>query len=80
MRPSPRSADEPTTRHLYFASDYFDFMYRAAEALVEAGLAYVDEQSADEMRASRGDFATPGHEQPVPRPHAGREPGAAARR
>ena len=50
--------------HLYFASDYFDFMYRAAEALVEAGLAYVDEQSADEMRAHRGDFSTPGTDSP----------------
>ena len=29
----------------YQASDYFDFMYRAAEYLVEAGLAYVDEQT-----------------------------------
>ena len=46
--------------HLYFASDYFDFMYRAAEALVVAGLAYVDEQSAEDMRANRGDFNTPG--------------------
>lgn len=43
-----------------FASDYFDFMYLAAEYLISAGLAYVDEQSADEMRASRGDFSTPG--------------------
>jgi glutaminyl-tRNA synthetase len=51
-------------RHLYYASDYFDFMYRAAEALVHAGLAYVDEQSADEMRAKRGDFATPGADSP----------------
>ena len=48
------------TSHLYQASDYFDFMYRAAEALVQAGLAYVDEQSAEEMRANRGDFTTPG--------------------
>ena len=56
----PARPDERTTSHLYFASDYFDFMYRAAEALVEAGHAYVDEQSADEMRAHRGDFATPG--------------------
>jgi hypothetical protein len=31
--------------HLYYASDYFDFMYRAAEHLVERGLAYVDEQT-----------------------------------
>jgi glutaminyl-tRNA synthetase len=52
------------TRHLYYASDYFDFMYRAAEALVEAGHAYVDEQSADQMRANRGDFATPGTDSP----------------
>ena len=52
------------TSHLYFASDYFDFMYRAAEALTEAGLAYVDEQSAEAMRATRGDFATPGTNSP----------------
>ncbi len=51
-------------RHLYHASDYFDFMYRAAEALIEAGHAYVDEQSAEEMRASRGDFAHPGTASP----------------
>jgi glutaminyl-tRNA synthetase len=50
--------------HLYHASDYFDFMYRAAEALVEAGHAYVDEQSADEMRTNRGDFGTPGTDSP----------------
>jgi glutaminyl-tRNA synthetase len=50
--------------HLYQASDYFDFMYRAAEALVQAGLAYVDEQSAEQMRANRGDFTTPGTDSP----------------
>jgi glutaminyl-tRNA synthetase len=50
--------------HLYQASDYFDFMYRAAEALVLAGLAYVDEQSAEQMRAARGDFTTPGTDSP----------------
>jgi glutaminyl-tRNA synthetase len=50
--------------HLYYASNYFDFMYRAAEALVEAGHAYVDEQSADQMRANRGDFNTPGTPSP----------------
>ncbi len=59
IAPEPALGGAPTG-HLYFASDYFDFMYRAAEALVGAGLAYVDEQSAEEMRASRGDFATPG--------------------
>ena len=55
---------ETATPHLYYASNYFDFMYRAAEALVVAGHAYVDEQSADEMRAARGDFATAGTDSP----------------
>ena len=50
--------------HQYFASDYFDFMYRAAEYLIGAGLAYVDEQSAEEMRIRRGDFNTPGTASP----------------
>jgi len=52
------------TEHLYDASSYFDFMYRAAEYLVEQGLAYVDEQTPEEMRARRGDFATPGVDSP----------------
>ncbi len=46
------------------ASDYFDFMYRAAEYLIESGNAYVDEQSADDMRANRGDFGKPGVDSP----------------
>jgi glutaminyl-tRNA synthetase len=48
----------------YQASDYFGFMYRAAEYLIEAGLAYVDEQTADEMKANRGDFNKPGVNSP----------------
>ena len=52
------------SHHLYYASHYFDFMYRAAEHLVTRGLAYVDEQSADVMRAARGDFNTPGSNSP----------------
>ena len=48
----------------YFASDYFDFMYRAAEYLIVAGLAYVDEQTPGEMRATRGDFNTLGTDSP----------------
>ena len=52
------------TSHLFQASDYFDFMYAAAEYLVPAGLAYVDEQTAEEMRANRGDFNTPGTASP----------------
>ncbi|WP_372826342.1 glutamine--tRNA ligase/YqeY domain fusion protein [Polaromonas sp.] len=50
--------------NLYQASDYFDFMYRAAEYLIESGNAYVDEQSADEMRHNRGDFGKPGTNSP----------------
>jgi len=52
------------TSHLYYASNYFDFMYRAAEYLIEAGLAYVDEQTPEHMRANRGDFNTPGTDSP----------------
>jgi glutaminyl-tRNA synthetase len=50
--------------HLYYASNYFDFMYRAAEALINAGLAFVDQQSADEMRATRGTLTEPGKNSP----------------
>ena len=56
--------DAHGTSHLYQASDYFDFMYRAAEFLIQANLAYVDEQSAEDMRAHRGDFNTPGKNSP----------------
>ena len=52
------------TSHLYHASDYFDFMYRAAEYLITSGHAYVDEQSAEDMRANRGDFGKPGTNSP----------------
>eukprot|EP01136_Pigoraptor_vietnamica_P039688 Opistho-1_new@10754 len=51
---------ETLVNHLYYASDYFDFMYRAAKALITAGYAYVDEQTPEQMRATRGDFNTPG--------------------
>jgi len=50
--------------HQFYASDYFDFMYRAAEHLIERGLAYVDEQTPEQMRANRGDFTTPGTDSP----------------
>ena len=50
--------------HLFHASDYFDFMYRAAEYLITSGRAYVDEQSADDMRLNRGDFGRPGVDSP----------------
>ncbi|MBS1155527.1 MAG: glnS [Proteobacteria bacterium] len=50
--------------HLFHASDYFGFMFRAAEYLIEAGHAYIDQQTAEEMRANRGDFTTPGTDSP----------------
>jgi glutaminyl-tRNA synthetase len=50
--------------NLYYASNYFDFMYRAAESLIESGHAYVDEQSAEEMRANRGTLTEPGKNSP----------------
>jgi len=50
--------------HLYYASNYFEFMYEAAEYLVEAGHAYVDEQTAEAMRASRGTLTEPGVDSP----------------
>jgi glutaminyl-tRNA synthetase len=56
--------DGVRTSHLYYASNYFDFMYRAAEALIGAGLAYVDEQTPEQMRANRGDFGHAGTDSP----------------
>ncbi len=50
--------------NLYFASDYFDIMYEAAELLIKAGHAYVDEQSAEEMRSNRGTLTEPGKPSP----------------
>jgi len=50
--------------NLYYASNYFDFMYRAAEYLIESGHAYVDQQSAEEMRANRGTLTEAGKASP----------------
>ena len=50
--------------HLYYASNYFEMMYQAAEALVSAGKAYVDEQSAEEMRINRGTLTEAGKNSP----------------
>jgi glutaminyl-tRNA synthetase len=49
---------------LYFASNYFDFMYRAAESLIENGHAYVDSQTAEEMRITRGTLTEAGKNSP----------------
>lgn len=48
----------------YYASDYFDYMYEFAEALVNAGHAYVDEQSAEEIRLMRGTLTEKGKNSP----------------
>ncbi len=50
--------------HLHYASDYFEQLYQMAEYLIGAGYAYVDSQSAEEIRANRGDFNTPGTNSP----------------
>ena len=50
--------------HLYFASNMFDFFFSCAIALIEKGLAYVDEQSVEQIRAQRGNINTPGQESP----------------
>jgi glutaminyl-tRNA synthetase len=50
--------------HLYHASDYYDRLYAFAEWFIEQGLAYVDSQSAEEMRATRGTLTEPGRPSP----------------
>lgn len=47
-----------------FASDYFEQLYDWAEALIRAGKAYVDDQSAEEMRTNRGTLTEPGVNSP----------------
>ena len=44
----------------YFASNYFDFFHDCAVHLIREGKAYVEQQSAEEMRLSRGNVNTPG--------------------
>ena len=46
------------------ASDYFDTLYSWAEQLIEAGKAYVDDLTADEIREYRGTLTEPGRESP----------------
>ena len=47
-----------------WASDYFDTMYAYAQELVRKGLAYVDDQSAEDIRLNRGTLTRPGKESP----------------
>ena len=49
---------------VHYASDYFDQLYAWAVELIRKGLAYVDDQSQEEIRQSRGTVTVPGKESP----------------
>ena len=77
-------------KNLFHASDYFERLYEWAELLIKAGKAYVDDQSPEQMRVSRGTLTEPGKNSPFrdrtrggkPRPvppHEGRRVSATAR-
>lgn len=50
--------------NLYFASDYFDVMFDCAVKLINKGLAYVSDETADEIKERRGTLTEPGIESP----------------
>ena len=50
--------------NIYFASDYFDFIYECALKLIDKGLAYIDESTYEEIRDARGTLTEPGKESP----------------
>jgi glutaminyl-tRNA synthetase len=50
--------------NLFYASDYFERLYGWAEELIRAGLAYVDDQSQEEIRINRGTLTEPGKKSP----------------
>ncbi|MCX4313944.1 MAG: glutamate--tRNA ligase family protein, partial [Clostridia bacterium] len=47
---------------IFFASDYFEVMYRAAVTLIERGKAYIDDISPEDMKKMRGTLTEPGVE------------------
>jgi glutaminyl-tRNA synthetase len=51
-------------KHLYHASDYFEQLYDWAEHLVRAGKAFVDDQTQDQIRETRGTLTEPGRNSP----------------
>jgi glutaminyl-tRNA synthetase len=51
-------------KHLYHASDYFEQLYEWAEFMIRVGDAYVDDQTQEEMRATRGTLTEPGKNSP----------------
>jgi len=52
------------TRHLFYASDYYEQLYGYAEQLIERGLAYVESVSGEEMARLRGTVDQPGTPSP----------------
>ena len=50
--------------HIYYASDYFEKLWEFAEWLINKGLAYIDEQSAEEIAKQKGTPTTPGVNSP----------------
>ncbi len=50
--------------NLFHASDYFDRLYEWAESLIRSGLAYVDDQSQEDIRVARGTLTEPGKNSP----------------
>lgn len=50
--------------HEYYASNYFQQLYEWAVLMIEKGLAYVDDQTADEIRDTRGTLTEPGKNSP----------------
>ncbi|SMX58256.1 Glutaminyl-tRNA synthetase (Glutamine--tRNA ligase) (GlnRS) [Bradyrhizobium sp. ORS 285] len=50
--------------NLFYASDYFERLYDWAEGLIKAGLAYVDDQTQEEIRLARGTLTEPGKNSP----------------
>lgn len=58
------SWEQDGTPYLHYASDYFDTLYMMAEYLIEAGYAYVDDQTPEEMAKNRGSFSEPGKNSP----------------
>lgn len=49
---------------VHYASDYFGKLHEYAQVLIKNGKAYVDDQTPEEIRATRGDFTTPGTNSP----------------
>ena len=63
-RPTCTGSATTGATNLFYASDYFERLYEWAEDLIKAGLAYVDDQSQEEIRVSRGTLTEPGKNSP----------------